>query len=153
MIRFNWRKDHDTAHAGKVLLKHDKTGEEFERWPVDAREMMATGEYTQVMGHADPVIRPRNDEAEFHKGSGSDDSTPPSDTAVVGDEDSGPDPVPHKTAAEKALEADPHKIMADAAEAEEEAEEEEEKPAPKKKATPKKKTPARKKRTSSTKKK
>lgn len=30
----------------KVIIFRKKDGEPFERWPVDAREMLATGEYT-----------------------------------------------------------------------------------------------------------
>jgi hypothetical protein len=30
---------------GKAVLFHRSTGERFERWPVDAREMWATGQY------------------------------------------------------------------------------------------------------------
>lgn len=31
---------------GKVVLYFRETGERFERWSVDAREMLATGAYT-----------------------------------------------------------------------------------------------------------
>lgn len=34
------------THTGKVVLWHRETGQRFERWPVDAREMTATGAYT-----------------------------------------------------------------------------------------------------------
>ena len=32
--------------SGKVFLYHVETGEEIERWPVDARGMIGCGEYT-----------------------------------------------------------------------------------------------------------
>jgi hypothetical protein len=31
---------------GKVILFRISTGDAFERWPVDARDMLATGDYT-----------------------------------------------------------------------------------------------------------
>jgi hypothetical protein len=31
---------------GKVVLFRESDGQRFERWPVDARDMMASGEYT-----------------------------------------------------------------------------------------------------------
>lgn len=34
------------AHDGKWVLFHRVTAERFERWPVDARDMLATGDYT-----------------------------------------------------------------------------------------------------------
>ncbi|WP_373069755.1 hypothetical protein [Gemmatimonas sp.] len=34
------------AHAGKWVLYDRTTGAAFWRWPVDAREMLATGAYT-----------------------------------------------------------------------------------------------------------
>ncbi len=39
---------------GKVVLYHASTGERFERWPVDAREMLATGAYTTDTPDAAP---------------------------------------------------------------------------------------------------
>lgn len=32
---------------GKVVLYSRATGQRFERWPVDARDMLASGDYTQ----------------------------------------------------------------------------------------------------------
>lgn len=46
----------DRTPEGKVVLIRASTGERFERWPVDAREMLATGEYTQ--GQPDPAPPP-----------------------------------------------------------------------------------------------
>lgn len=69
---------------GKVLV-YKKDGEVFERWPVDAREMVATGDYT----HEAPT------------GAG----------GVTAPPAPAPDPVPHKTAAEKALAEHPHNLI------------------------------------------
>lgn len=33
------------VHAGKVVVFDRATGERLERWPVDARELLATGDY------------------------------------------------------------------------------------------------------------
>ena len=42
---------------GKVIVIHTETGEEHERWPIDAREMIATGEYEQKPGSL-PKVQP-----------------------------------------------------------------------------------------------
>jgi hypothetical protein len=64
---------------GKIVLFHGETGERFERWPVDAREMLACGAYT------------------------TDDPTgTESDASAVTDTPTGepdPDPLPHVTQA------------------------------------------------------
>lgn len=59
---------------GKVVVYSRTTGQSFERWPVDAREMLASGDYTQ---------------------------RPPGDSAPEPDPAQSPavDPVPHVTAA------------------------------------------------------
>ena len=71
---------------GKVIIYHVETGEAFERWPIDAREMLSTGDYTQeVPGGA--------------KGGTGAPPAPPLD------------PVPHVKAAEEALKDHPHKVI------------------------------------------
>ncbi len=37
--------DTTPVHAGKVVLFDRATGQRLERWPVDARELLATGDY------------------------------------------------------------------------------------------------------------
>lgn len=50
-----------TAHAGQVVLYDRATGQRLERWPVDARELLATGGFTvdtpnpEASPHATPV--------------------------------------------------------------------------------------------------
>lgn len=45
---------------GKVVLFSSATGERFERWPVDAQEMLATGAYSSEApaGHVEPAPSP-----------------------------------------------------------------------------------------------
>ena len=43
----------ERTHEGKWVLYHGATGHRLERWPVDAREMLASGDYT-----ADPSSAP-----------------------------------------------------------------------------------------------
>jgi hypothetical protein len=40
---------------GKVVLFRTSTGDRFERWPVDARDMLASGDYTLGEPSAPPV--------------------------------------------------------------------------------------------------
>jgi len=71
---------------GKVVVYRLDTGEAFERWPVDAREMLATGAYTRTApGSAGGAIQ-----------------APPAPT---------PDPVPHVAAAKAAMANHPHALI------------------------------------------
>lgn len=36
----------ERTHEGKWVLYHTATGKRFERWPVDGRDMIASGDYT-----------------------------------------------------------------------------------------------------------
>jgi hypothetical protein len=109
----------EARQAGKVVVRNKDTGEELERWPIDAREMVATGNWET--------------DAQFIKartvGTGEGAYNPPS-------------PVPHLDEAEALLKASPHALMneADSGAADPAIpEEEEEVPdAPKKKSTKKK---------------
>jgi len=74
----------EPSTPGKVILSHKRTGQLLERWPVDAREMLATGDY------------------ELQEGArvGGTGAPPPSQ----------PDPVPHLAAAKAAVEHHPLKL-------------------------------------------
>ncbi len=70
----------------KVIVYRLKDGEAFVRWPVDAREMLATGDYTTE----DPSVQGE-----------------PSKGEEAGEKVAEPvDPVPHVAAAKKAAEAE-----------------------------------------------
>ena len=79
---------------GKWVVYLIETGERFERWPIDAKGMLATGAYTRKVpgtGVAGPLpVAPGLDPKSIKP---------------------GVNPVPHVAAAEKALETSPHKLM------------------------------------------
>ena len=47
---------------GKVVLFLKSTGQRFERWPVDAREMMNTGDYSHAPIEDEPEASPNEGE-------------------------------------------------------------------------------------------
>ena len=80
---------------GKWVTYRIEDGKRFERWPIDAKDMLASGLFTrEVPGTGVAGPQP------VHPGLDPKSITPP-----------GLDPVPHVTAAESALDSSPHKLM------------------------------------------
>ncbi len=53
------------AGPNKVLVYHKETGEAFERWPIDAREMLAEGSY-QMHPPGTEAPEPQHEEQQPH---------------------------------------------------------------------------------------
>jgi hypothetical protein len=53
------------AGPNKVLIFHKETGEAFERWPIDAREMLAQGSY-QMHPPGEEAPEPEYEEQQEH---------------------------------------------------------------------------------------
>ena len=53
------------AGPNKVLIFHKETGEAFERWPIDAREMLAQGSY-QMHPPGEEAPEPEYEEQQDH---------------------------------------------------------------------------------------
>ena len=53
------------AGPNKVIIFHKETGEAFERWPIDAREMLAQGSY-QMHPPGEEAPKPEYEEQQDH---------------------------------------------------------------------------------------